>query len=166
MQDIITSFRMLRDTHHQIELVRCGIDEERYVKLMVPGVEWVMKCVGRGASKEVFQTLLHTYREHCNDAMVLGKLLAAFDGSYYAHGALAMVQLIRLAIPSFYTVVDVYADLGNQLAMFPPPEEQLMPVLNEVWRDVGKCDPTNPKQLASYVRTAAAWTDCVQVSLG
>ena len=78
------------------------------MRLMVPGVEWVMKCVGRGASKEVFQTLLHTYREHCNDAMVLGKLLAAFDGSYYAHGALAMVQLIRLAIPSFYTVVDVY----------------------------------------------------------
>ena len=160
--DTLFSFKDLRDTHHQIELVRCGIDEARYVHLMVPGIDWITKCVGLGASKEDFQTILHQYREHSNDAMVLKHLLAAFDGALYLQsgaGALAMVQLIRSAIESNTTATDVFAELGKQLVIYPPPEELRMPVLNEVWRVVTK---TPADKLESYIRCAAAWLDVIQ----
>ena len=56
--DTLFSYKDLRDTHHQIELVRCGIDEARYVHLMAPGIDWITKCVGLQAKKEDFQTIL------------------------------------------------------------------------------------------------------------
>ena len=160
--DTLFSYKDLRDTHHQVELVRCGIDEARYVHLMVPGIDWITKCVGLGAKKGDFQTILHQYREHCNDAMVLKHLIAAFDGSLYLQGgagALAMVQLIRSAVESSTTATDVFAELGKQLVIYPPPEELLMPVLNEVWRVVTKTPAT---LIESYVKCAAAWLDVVQ----
>ena len=160
--DSLFSYKDLRDTHHQIELVRCGIDEARYVHLMVPGIDWITKCVGLGAQKDDFQTILHQYREHCNDAMVLRHLIASFDGSLYLEGgagALAMVQLIRSAVVSSTTATDVFVELGKQLVIYPPPEELLMPVLNEVWRIVTK---TQPEEIESYVKCAAVWLDVVQ----
>ena len=159
-QDMMYSFKMLRDTHHQIELVRCGIPEDAYVRLMSPGVQWMMKQVGKNASKELFQSMLHHYRQHCNDAMVLGHIIEAFDGSHYAHGALGMVALIKAAIESYKTTADVFADLGKQLAAFPPPEEQRMAVLNEVWKVVSK--QGSGEKLASYVRCSAVWMELVQ----
>lgn len=159
-QDLMYSFKMLRDTHHQIELVRCGIPEDQYVRLMSPGVQWVMKQVGKNATKELFQNILHHYRQHCNDAMVLGHIIEAFNGSHYAHGALGMVSLIKSAIESYKTTVDVFADLGKQLAAFPPPEEQRIQVLNEVWRVVSKSGGGG--KITSYVLCSAAWMDLVQ----
>lgn len=159
--DTLFAFKTLRDTHHQIELVRCGIDEARYVHLMVPGVDWVCKCVGLGATKEDFQTILHQYREHCNDAMVLRHIIAAFDGALYLQGgagALAMVQLIRNSVESSTIATDVFAELGKQLAIYPPPEELMLPVLNEVWRVVAK---TPADKIESYVKCAGAWLDVV-----
>ena len=130
--------------------------------LMVPAVDWVTKCVGLGASKEDFQTILHQYREHCNDAMILKHLIASFDGALYLQGgagALAMVQLIRNSIESSITAIDAFAELGKQLSIYPPPEELLLPVLNEVWRVVSK---TSPEKLDSYVKCACVWLDVVQ----
>eukprot|EP00605_Chrysophyceae_sp_TOSAG23-4_P002182 GSChrysophyteH1.ASY1.ANO1.2412.1 assembled CDS len=159
VQDMMYSFKMLRDTHHQVELVRCGIPEEEYVRLMSPAVGWMMKQVGKNATKELFQSILHHYREHCNDAMVLGHIISAFDGSHYSHGALGMVALIKASIPSYKTAIDVFADLGRQLAAFPPPEEQRLSVLNEVWKHVGII-------YKHYVRCNAAWMDLVQRHCG
>jgi len=159
-QDMMYSFKMLRDTHHQVELVRCGIPEDQYVRLMSPGVQWMMKQVGKNATKELFQSMLQHYRQHCNDAMVLGHIIEAFDASHYAHGSLGMVALIKSAIESFKTTSDVFADFGKQLAAFPPPEEQRMAVLNEVWKVVSKAGSGD--KLASYVRCSAVWMELAQ----
>ena len=159
-QDLMYSFKMLRDTHHQIELVRCRVPEDQYVRLLSPGVQWLMKQVGKSATKELFQSVLHQYRQHCNDAMVLGHIIEAFDASHYAQGTLGMVALVKASIESLKTTTDVFTDLGKQLTAYPPPEEQRMPVLNEVWKVVSKA--CTPAKISSYVRCNAAWMDLVQ----
>jgi len=156
LQDAIFSFRMLGQEHHLSELQRLKFAEKDYIRLLSPGVEWVLKYVGRTATREVFQSILQQFREHCNDAMVLRHIIESFDGSHYAHGAVGMAQLVKQTAPSSVTHVDVFAALGKQLAVFPPPEEQRLPLLNEVWKVVGKCD-----KIGSYVRCSSAWLDVV-----
>lgn len=79
-----------------------------------------------------YEGILQQYRDHANDSMLLKHVIDSFDGSYYAHAALGMCTLIKTAEPSCYSQTDLFASLGKQLAIFPPPEEQRMPLLNEV----------------------------------
>ena len=111
--DTLFSYKDLRDTHHQIELVRCGIDEARYVHLMAPGIDWITKCVGLQAKKEDFQTILHQYREHCNDAMVLKHLIIAFDGGLFARRSRSFGNgtAYKVCCESSVTATDVFAEL-------------------------------------------------------
>lgn len=53
--------------------------------------------------------------------------------------------------------VDVFASLGRQFIIVPPPEEQRLPMLNEVWKVVSKST-----DLLSYVRCSYVWLDIVQ----
>ena len=69
-----------------------------------------------------------------------------------------MVQLIKSAVESSVTATDVFAELGKQLVIYPPPEELLMPVLNEVWKVVTK---TPPQKIESYIRCVTSWLDLV-----
>ena len=75
-----------------------------------------------------------------------------------------MVALIKAAIPSYKTAVDVFADLGRQLAAYPPPEEQRLSVLNEVWKYVRSVvkDKDDEVKVLSYIKCNAAWMDLVQ----
>lgn len=156
LQDLLFASKMLNMDHHKSELARCKISEKEYIRLLSPGVEWVMKCVGRTASREVFQSILQQHRDHSNDAMVLKHIIDSFDGSHYSHGAIGMAQLIKQTNPSYVSHVDLFAALGKQLAVFPPPEEQRLPLLNEVWKVVSKSD-----KIGSYVRCSSAWLDMV-----
>lgn len=158
IQDIMCSFKMLKQPHHVSELAnRWKISHKEYMRLMSPGIEWVLKCVGRNATREVFQGILQLYRDQCNDATVLKHIIDSFDGSNYSHGALGMSTLIKAAEPSWMSAVSLYAALGAQIAVYPPPEEQRIPLLNDVWKIVSKSD-----DIAAYVQCSAAWLDCVQ----
>ena len=46
---------------------------------------------------------------------------------------------------------------GKQLSTHPPPEEQRLPLLNEVWKVVSKST-----DILGYVRCSYAWLDLVQ----
>lgn len=54
-QDVTYSYKMLKEPHHVSELTRWKITAKEYYWLMSPGVEWVLRCVMRNPSKEVFQ---------------------------------------------------------------------------------------------------------------
>lgn len=156
-QDITFSFKMLRAEHHLSELTRWKLSGPSYLRLMSPGVEWILKCVVRHPTKDIFQGVLQQYRDHCNDSMVLKYIIDSFDGSYYAHAALGMVTLIKAAEPSCFCQTEIFASLGKQLSIFPPPEEQRLPLLNEVWKIASKCE-----DIAPYVKCCASWLDTVQ----
>jgi hypothetical protein len=148
---------MLKMSHHLSELKRCNISEVQYFRVMSPGVEWLTRCVGKNANKELFQSILAQYREHSNNSFILKHILDNFDASHYAHASLGMASLIKAADPSHLTLVDSYAAMGKALAAFPPPEDQRLPLLNEIWKVVAKCD-----NLVSYVTCCTYWLDCAK----
>jgi hypothetical protein len=154
MQDVLYSFKMLKEPHHASELTRFKLSSADYIRLLAPGMEWVLHCVGKSASKEVFQGLLQQFRDSCNDTMVLKHIIDSFDPSYHTHAALGMASLIKSSDQSSVTHIEAFASLGKAIAAVPPPEEQRLPLLNEVWKVVSKCE-----DLLVYVQCASAWLD-------
>lgn len=157
LQDILFSFSVLREPLMVAEMEKRKISEKAYIYLLSPGIEWVLKCVGRNANKEVFQSILQMYREYSNDSMVLRHIIDCFDGSHYAHGALGMVTLVKGSTISCFSAVDLFTSLGKQLSIYAPPEEQRLPLLNEVWKVVSKST-----DVLSYIKCTAAWLEVVQ----
>jgi hypothetical protein len=171
LRDQLFCFTMLRGPAFLAELKQVGVEPNEYSRLMSPGIEWMCKTVGKAkssslgggvggsgvSSKDIFQSVLRQYKEHCNDAMVLNHIIDSFDGSHYSHVALGLAGLVKEALSSCVSSVEVFTALGKQLSVFPPPEEQRIPLLSEVWRIVGKCD-----QIETYVKCNAAWLELAQ----
>jgi len=156
VHDVLSSFDMVDSTHHQQEMKRCKISRSEYLHVMSPGLQWLLKSVGKSSNKETFQGLLQLYREKCNDSMVLKHIIDAFDASHYAHASIGMATLIRSAGVSCVPAVDLYAALGRQLVLHPPPEEQRLPLLNDVWKAVSKSD-----DIGGYIRCCSAWLEVI-----
>jgi hypothetical protein len=154
--DVLTSFSMIDSPHQMAELKRIGISRAQYLHTMAPGVQWLLKSVGKVASKETFQSILHVYRDNCNDCMVLKQIIDAFDPSHYSHAAIGMSTLIRSTTPSCVTTIDLYTALGRQFIISPPPEDQRLQLLNDVWKVVSKSE-----DIGGYIQCSAAWLEVI-----
>ena len=159
LQDILFSCQMLQQQNHLNNLKKWKLTEAEYSHLMSPAIEYLLALVGKKChpSKDLFQTLLQSYRDYSTDIMILKHFIDAFDASYYAHGALGMVSLIKNANITCISPVDAYGSLARKLVHYPPPEDQKIPLLNEVWKVVSKTE-----DIASYIRCCTAWVDVVQ----
>jgi hypothetical protein len=174
LQDALFSLSMARDSPLlAAELEKKKIQPKQYFYLLSPAIEWMLKVVGRGASRETFQSVLQLFRDTCDDTLVLRHIIEAFDASHYAHAALGMVTLAKGASVTCVGIMEVLAALGKQLAIHPPPEDQRLPLLNEVWKTVTKelkdkaeslltAGGSNNSLLGNFITVTAAWLDCVQ----
>lgn len=156
IQDYFFSFQQLQTPKMVAYLKRWQLTEGQYLHLHSPAIEWILKCVGKDASKETFQIVLQQYMEHCNHRAVLKHIIEAFDAGLYSHGSLAMVTLVKSSLDDGIDVVDVFKLLADRLVPSPPPEEQRLPLLNEVWKSVSKCD-----SLLKYIACASSWLEVV-----
>jgi len=159
LQDILFGFQMLKEPNHIAKLKKCKMGPGEYSHLLSPAVEFLLRIVAKKSisTKELFQSLLQAYRDYSMDLMVLRHFIEAFDPRFYAHGALGMVALIKTATVTSILPTDAYGALARQLVNTPPPEEQRIPLLNEVWKVVSKTE-----DIASYIRCCTAWVDVVQ----
>ena len=117
-------------------------------------MEWLAAYVGQNAPLEVFTAVLQRYNDFSKSSMVLKHVIDAFEPAYYTDKALALVKLIKQASPSKTTPVMLLESVGRRFVESPPPEEQRLPLLNEVWKVVTRCET-----LAEYVPCAATWLD-------
>lgn len=88
--------------------------------------------------------------------MVLFHFINCFDPKHYAPNAAAMVALIKRADPSKASIVDLFETMAARFTHCPPPEDQRLQVLNEVWKVVTKCD-----NLKQYIKCSTAWFDVI-----
>jgi len=131
-----------------------NIDGADYARLAEPAVEWLLKCVGSNATAADFEGILSSYRDYCNDATVLRLILYAFPAAATAAHPLALVQLAKAAVPSRVSTVELLGALGARFAKRPPPREQRLAVLNDVWKVAAKC-----VDFGDYILCATAWLD-------
>ena len=121
---------------------------------------------------------------------MLKHILDNFDAAHYRHACVSMAALIKAARPSSCSIVDAFAalgrassftqaDLGTLLCLFllfcplgqqliscKPVEEQRLPLLNEVWKYVGRSPTGTLSELTSFIRCAAHWINVVQQHYG
>lgn len=162
-QDIFFTFSALKDSYQAIEQRERNLpasmktDFNRYLFLFTPVFEWILKCVGRYASKETFQSILQMYRDHVNDSMVLSYIIQGFEAIHYTHATVGMITLIKSAEFSCISIVELFGTLGKQLVAYPPPEDQRIAILNEIWKIVSKSN-----DLIQFVRCTTSWLELIQ----
>ena len=156
LHDYLFCFKEVRREPFASRLAQLGLSDGQYIRLGEPAVEWVLRCIGRGASYEHFETVVAHYRDYCNDATVLAHIVDAFDAASVAKHPLGVVNLAKQAEPSRVTTVALLGRLGRRFAECPPPPHQRLAVLNEVWKVATRCT-----ELGDYVACATAWLDCL-----
>ena len=154
--DYLYGFKEYESEKFAGSLNRMGVSLEEFLHLQSPAVEWIFKCVGRKAPKSVFTTTLKHYRDYSSNSMVLKHIIDCFDPKHYAPNAAAMVSLVKMAKPSKVGMIGVFETIAERFIQSPPPEEQRMLVLNEVWKVVTKCD-----DLKTYISCSTAWLEVV-----
>jgi len=154
--DYMFGFKMYKSDNMKLMLKTMGVSLEEYLHLQSPAVEWIMKCVGKKASKSVFTTTLKHYRDYCGNSMVLKHIIDCFDPKHYAPNAAAMVSLVKMADSSKVGIIGVFQTIAARFIQSPPPEGQRLLVLNEVWKVVTKCD-----DLKQYISCATEWLEVV-----
>lgn len=125
------------------------------VSVLDPAMEAVLGSLDSGDA-DAFNQVLAQYRDYCNDATVLKRILCAFSPSLVAEKATAVVALAKRAQPSTTSTVRLLGTLGTIFATSPPPKHQRLPILNEVWKVVTRCN-----DLKDYVSCASDWLDCL-----
>ena len=132
-----------------------GIDEAGYHRLHAPAAEWLLKGVGIVPTKDNFMSVMQMFVEHASsNAPLLRSILAAFPSEYYAANALGVVKLIEGTGASLEIRAGLYTVLAEGLVNHPPPQDQKMPLLNEVWKAVSKLN-----NLPVYVKCSAAFIE-------
>ncbi len=132
-----------------------GLQVENFLWLQAPAVGYLFKTVtGFRAPKTVFTAALKLYRDHCGAGAILGHIVENFDPKHYCGSAAAMVALVKASWGD--EAVAVFGKLAARFVDCPPPENQRMVVLNEVWRVV-----TKEKDIRTYVAAAASWMEVV-----
>jgi len=132
--------------------IYANIEHFDYLHLHSPAVDWIM---GR-ASKGAFKATIKGYRDHCGNSMVLGWIVEKFDAGNYKENAAAMVTLAKQSALSKTGLMGVFAKLAHGFQTNPPPPDQRLLVLNEVWKVVTKCD-----DIAQYIMCAKEWLEVV-----
>lgn len=134
------------------------VDIEEYCHLQSPAVGWIAADAGRSSDKSLFTALLKRYRDYGGgNLMLLWHILDKFPPVHYSHNAAAMIELIKMSKPGKeISVMDVLETIGGKFLESPPPEEQRLTVLNEVWRVVTKCS-----ELPKYISCCTAWLEVV-----
>jgi anti-sigma28 factor (negative regulator of flagellin synthesis) len=163
-QDILFTFRTLKETvalANEDKSVLIKLDVPQYLALFTPVFEWIISCVGKLASKELFQNILQLYRDHCNDSIVLYYIMDGFDAAHWVPSTLGMITLIKSCDISCVSIAELFTVMGKKLAIMPPPEDLRLPILNDVWKIVSK----HP-DLLQYVKCAVVWLDFVQKHYG
>ncbi|KAJ8605796.1 hypothetical protein CTAYLR_000528 [Chrysophaeum taylorii] len=125
---------------------------ETPLKLLEPALEMIL---GSPADVDLGEVLAQ-YRDYCNDATVLKHIIEAFSHEDVASRAAAIVALAKRAEPSTTSTVDLLGRLGRKFAGAPPPKDQRLAILNEVWKVVTRCN-----DVGDYVTCATHWLDCL-----
>lgn len=139
--DYLFTYRALKQDKfksvHCVSEERITLDE--YDDLFSPALEWLLQHIGHQSSEGTFFAIVQQYKDFCNNGPVLYLLLEAFDARYVSAHAMSMTTLIRQADESAIVPKSrLYLQLGRALITSSPPQDQRLPILNDVWKVVTK----------------------------
>jgi len=136
------------------------IDANNYIDLYSPALEWMLQNIGYNSNEDLFYALLQQYKDYCNNSAVLVHILASFKPSFISSHALNMTTMIKGADENTAVLKSkLYLTLGKCLISSPPPKNQLLPILNDVWKVVTKI--TDPDE---YIEIAVVFVQYLLIN--
>lgn len=103
-------------------------------------------------AQDKYARLLGQFRDNCGVTVALRPLVLGFAPELVAAFATRIVSMAKEAEPLGCSKCDVFVTLGDKLLEYPPPQEQKLSVLNEVWKVV-RVEP----DLGSYARCVVSF---------
>ncbi|KAK0049257.1 UPF0505 protein [Biomphalaria pfeifferi] len=155
-EDFITTFPQVQGESVQNILAIQKLDMPRYLTLFSPALDWILQCLAHNASETLLNETLERCKEQCNNALMINSIMSAFQPQYIANRALVFTEMIRdcegTGLPKYL----LHRTLGLCLVVAETPEDQRLPVLNEVWKAVVKL-----KNASEYIGCAEIWIEFV-----
>eukprot|EP01090_Pellita_catalonica_P021810 TRINITY_DN8265_c0_g1_i1.p1 TRINITY_DN8265_c0_g1~~TRINITY_DN8265_c0_g1_i1.p1 ORF type:complete len:820 (-),score=152.51 TRINITY_DN8265_c0_g1_i1:35-2494(-) len=129
------------------------IEIPEYMRLYTPAYEWVLQCIAHKADKQLFLQVLKSYKDS-NNPLVLNGIVSSFKPEFIAAHARVFASMIREVQGDAFPQHQLYVALGVNIVLCPPPKEDVLPLLNDVWKVVTKI--TDPNK---YMEVAEVWIE-------
>ena len=144
--------------HH----VKSSITPQEYFGTFRPALEWLLQSLAEyHPTQETFVMLVKIYRQQCKAALILNAIIASFDPRLISSNALPICELIKEADARGFSRHHLYISLGVVLCAVPPPREELLQVLNDVWSELGQS-----KSAHEYVAVACQYLQLLLAQFG
>jgi len=130
------------------------IETGQYLHLWVPALDWILQCAAYRAPDATLDLIMSKSKEMANISLLLNAVMSAFPPEYISKRAVHFCELIRAASDDGLPKHHLYRTLGMNVSLSSPPKEQLLEILNDVWKIVMQLE--NP---GDYVACAEAWIE-------
>jgi len=80
--DYTFTYKQMKPDAVQDYLQENSLNYTTYIDLLTPAVDWILQCVAFQSPKDVLQTILDKYTQHCNSSIVLDSILTSFPPEY------------------------------------------------------------------------------------
>ncbi|XP_022318792.1 VPS35 endosomal protein-sorting factor-like [Crassostrea virginica] len=159
--DFLSTYTQVQSDTVQNTLAVQKVEMPRYLTLFSPALDWLLQCLANRCSDKTLMEVLQKSKKHCNSALLLNSIISAFKPEFVAVRAVQFTDMIRECEETGFPKHYLYRTLGLCLVMADPPEDQLLSVLNEVWKTVMKL-----KNPADYIGCSEIWIEYVVKHFG
>ena len=160
-EDFLSTYSQVQNDSVQNMLAMQKIEMPRYLTLFSPALDWLLQCIANKSTEKTLMDILEKSRKSCNNALLLNSIISTFKPEYIATRSTQFIELIKESEEAGFPKHLLDRTLGLCLVMAPPPEEQRLPVLNEVWKSIMKL-----KNPGDYIDCAEVWIEYVVKHFG
>ena len=142
--------------------VKASVTPAEYFGTFRPALEWLLQSLAEyHPTQETFVQLVKVYRQRCKAALILNAIICSFSPRLVSANALPICELIKEADATFFSRHHLYVSLGRVLCDVPPPREELLQCLNDVWAELG-----HSKSPHNYVAVACQYLQLLLSQFG
>ncbi|KYQ92028.1 hypothetical protein DLAC_06857 [Tieghemostelium lacteum] len=155
LKDFVFSQKYFESVQKEQLLKQYQITLTEYLGLYSPSLEWLLQCLAHNGSAEILEEVLSIFRESKN-ALLLNHIISSFPPDYICNNSTMFSNFIKEADQISYPKYQLYCTFGINLVLGHPPKEQILSILNDVWKVV-----TNFENLKDYISVAEVFIEYV-----
>nr|CAB3226529.1 UPF0505 protein C16orf62-like [Phallusia mammillata] len=152
--DFLVTYKQIHTHPVQNKMAAQKLDMAVYLDHYIPAVEWILSSLAHKAREATMSEVLEKCRKGGNSLMLLNCCISAFNADYVSSRALALCDLINQQKDDIFPKDRVFQTLAKKVIKSDPPEDDRLPLLNDVWKLLMKIH--HPKR---YIACAEAWSE-------
>jgi len=152
--DYLSSFQQIQRESLRNILASQKLSLDTYLSHHVPAVHWILSCLSKNAHEETLTEVLDKCKTSDHSLLLINCCLVTFSSGYIAARSFSICRQICSFEDTVVNKLLALEALGNCVIKGEPPQQDRLPLLNEVWKLLVKVK--NPQQ---FVSCAVPWTE-------